>query len=350
MSDPSHSEDQRRIPSSAVIFDPPSRTRRRVWSRLVWPLLVVAAFVVALVVSSAGEETRVELDYLESVQDQSSDLARSGDALRDVVSRLQRIERNELVTVVDGIEQDLAAGLGLSDEGPPIDSLIAVNALYREALETWESGVTGLETAILNAADEPDNLGAIDAVAGALAEIRAGDRAYARMVAAMGRDDVPEPLSPMPAVTLMPAEGRLLGLAAAYVDSARSENSGLALRPGLAISQIVPEPEWQVNPEGQAVLPATTSVVFSVVISNVGNVDSEPAPVVLELIGGPEPVRLTDEVSGLEPNQQTTIVFDGTAVEPGGLYEIRASLVVTGNDVSFEDNEISVEFSVNTEE
>lgn len=315
-----------------------------------WPLLIVAAVVVALVVSSAGEETRVELDYLENVQGQSADLARSGDALRDVVSRLQRIERNELVTVIDGIEQDLTAGLELTDQGPPIDSLIAVNALYREALETWESGVTGFETSILTSADEPNDLGAIDAVADALAEIRAGDHAYARMVAAMGRDDVPEPLSPMPAVTLMPAQGRLLGLAAAYVDSARSDNSGLALRPGLAISQIVPEPEWQVNPEGRAVLPATTTVVFSVVVSNVGNVDSDPAPLVLELIGGPEPIRLSDEVDVLEPDQQTTIVFDGMGVEPGGLYEIRANLVVTGNDVSFEDNEISVEFSVNTEE
>jgi hypothetical protein len=311
---------------------------------------VVAAVVVALVVSSAGEETRVELDYLGSVQGQSADLARSGDAMRDVVSRLQRIERNELVTVVDGIEQDLAAGLELTEEGPPIDSLIAVNALYREALETWSTGVTRFEAAILNAADQPEDLGAIDGVADALAEIRAGDHAYARMVSAMGRDDVPEPLSPMPAVTIMPAEGRLLGLAAAYVDSARSENSGLALRPGLAISQIVPEPDWQVNPDGQAVLPATTTVVFSVVVSNVGNVDSEPAPLVLELIGGPEPVRLNDEVDTLEPNQQTTIVFEETAVEPGGLYEIRAGLVVTGNDVSFEDNERSVEFTVNTEE
>lgn len=315
-----------------------------------WPLLVVAAVVIALVVSSAGEETRVELDYLEGVQGQSAELARSGDALRDVVSRLQRIERNELVTVIGGIEQDLAAGLELTLPGAPIHSLIAVNALYREALETWDRGVTGFETAILNAADEPDDLGAIDAVADALAEIRAGDHAYARMVSAMGRDDVPEPLSPMPAVTLMPAEGRLLGLAAAYVDSARSDNSGLALRPGLAISQIVPEPEWQINPEGQAVMPATTTAVFSVVVSNVGNVDSDSAPLVLELIGGPEPIRLSDEVGALEPDQQTTIVFEGMAVEPGGLYEIRASLVVTGNDVSFEDNEISVEFTVNTEE
>lgn len=320
------------------------------WSRLIWPLLIVGALVVALVVSAAGEETRIELDYLESVHSQAADLARSGDALREVVSRLQRIDRTELETVIDGIKEDLAAGLTLTDQGAPIDSLIAVNALYREALEAWDTGVGAFGVAIFMAADEPENLGAVDSVADALAEIRAGDHAYARVVSAMGRDDVPEPLSPMPAVSLMPAEGRLLSLAAAYVDSARSENSELALRPGLAVSQVVAEPEWEVNPEGHAIMPSTHTAVFSVVVSNVGNISSDEVSLVLELIGGQEPLRMTDDVGSLEPEQQVTVVFDEMPVEPGGLYEVRASLAVTGNDVSFDDNEISVEFTVNSEE
>lgn len=320
------------------------------WSRLIWPLLIVAAVVLAVVVSAAGEETRIELDYLQSVQSQSADLARSGDAMREVVSRLQRIERTEFVTVLDGITDDLDAGLALTEQGAPIDSLVAVNALYREALETWKRGLIGFEAAVLTAADEPENLAVVDSVADSLAELRAADRAYARMVEAMGRDDVPEPLAPMPAVTLMPAEGRLLSLSVAYVDSARSENSSLALRPGLAVSQVTPEPEWQINPEGQAVMPATSSVVFSAVVSNVGNIASEPVPIVLELLGGPELVRLTDEVGPLQPDQQVTVVFEEIAVDPGGVYQVRAGLAVTGNDVSFEDNEIIVEFSVNEEE
>ena len=332
-----------------MIFDPPTRTRRRVLTRLIWPLLIVIAVVLAVVVSAAGEETRVELDYLGRIQAQSSELAKSGDALRDVISRLQRIDRNEFVSVMDGISEDLTAGLSLTEEDPPIPSLVSVHALYRETLETWQTGVRTFGDAILAAADEPDNQAAVDAVAEGLAEIRAGDETYSRMVAAMSRDDIPEPLAPMPGVVLMPAEGRLLSLAASYVDSARSENSQLALRPGLRVSQLISEPEWQVNPENQAVMPATNSTIFSVVVSNVGNVASEVVPLVLELIGGPEPVRLTDEVGPLGPGQQVTVMFDPVDVEPGGIYEIRATLAVSGNDSSFEDNEIAVEFRVNEE-
>lgn len=332
-----------------MIFDPPTRSRRRLLVRLIWPLLIVIAVILAVVVSAAGEETRVELDYLKSIQSQSADLARSGDALRDVISRLQRIDRTEFVTVVDGIRDDLAAGLALTEQDAPIPSLIGVHALYREALETWESGVAAFAAGVLVAADEPENPAAVDAVAEGLAEIRAGDRAYARMVDAMGREDVPEPLAPMPAVTLMPAEGRLLSLADSYVDSARSENSELGLRPGLAVSQVIADPEWQVNPDDQAVMPATTAATFSVVVSNVGNIRSETIPLVLELIGGPEPIRITDQLLPLEPGQQMTLVFEPITVEPGTVYEVRATLAATGNDSSFDDNEIAVEFRVNEE-
>lgn len=312
-------------------------------------MLVVVAVILAVVVSSAGEETRVELDYLGNIHAQSSDLAKSGDALRDVISRLQRIDRNEFVTVIDGIKEDLATGIDLTEEEPPIPSLVSVHALYREAVSTWATGLATFADGVLAAADDPENPGLVDMVAEGLAELRAGDRAYTRMVGAMNRDDIPEPLAPMPDVVLMPAEGRLLSLADSYVDSARSENSRLALRPGLSVSQVVSEPEWQVNPEGQAVMPATASASFSVVVSNVGNISSEIVPLVLELIGGPEPIRLTDEVGPLEPDQQVTVMFDPFDVEPGGIYEIRATLAVTGNDSSFDDNEISVEFRVNEE-
>lgn len=332
-----------------MIFDPPTRSRRRVLRRLIWSLLVVVVVVLAVVVATAGEETRTELEYLEQIHSQATDIASSGNALRDVVSRLQRIERTEFVTVIQGIQEDLDAGLELVEQEPPITSLVSVHALYREALETWDRGIAGYSAAVLEAADDPESAVVVDSVADALAEIRAGDSAYASMVEAMARDDVPEPLSPMPDVTLMPAEGTLVSLAVSYVDSARSENSRLALRPGLSVSQVAPEPEWQINPEGSAVVPTTDSITFSVVVTNVGNVRSETVPLILELIGGPELVRLTDEVSPLAPNQQVTVVFDEVAVQPGGIYEVRAALAATGNDSSFEDNEITVEFVVNEE-
>lgn len=318
-------------------------------TRLTLPLVIVGLVVLAIVVSTAGDETRVELDYLERVHSQATNLARSGDALRDVTSRLQRIERTEFMTVVDGIQEDLNVGLALIAEEPPAPSLIPVRALYRETLETWDRGIADFAQSILEAADDPESTVAVDLVAESLAEIRAGDNAYASLVFAMGREDIPGTLSPMPTVVMTPAEGRLVSLSESYVDSARSENSGLGLRPGLGISQIVTDPEWQVNPEGQAVVPATNTIIFSIVVTNAGNIVSEEVGLVVELIGGVEPTRVTDVIAPLDPNQQVTMVLEPIDVESGGIYEVKATLAVTGNDANFEDNEKSVEFSVNDE-
>lgn len=332
-----------------MIFDPPTRPRRKFWSRLIWALLLGAVIILALVVSAAGDETRTELDYLGQISDQATEIARSGDALRDVVSRLQRIERTEFETVIDGIQEDLDAGLALVAEEPSVRSLMPVQVLYTQALESWDRGVNGFSQAVLEAADDPESVVVVDNMADSLAELRAGDNAYEGMLEAMSGDDVPGPLSPMPEILMMPAEGSLVSLSVSYIDSARSENSELALRPGLRVSMITSDPEWQMNPEDQAVMPATESATFSVVVSNVGNVRSNAETLVFELLGGPESIRVDEEIDPLSPNQQVTVLFEDIPLEPGLLYRARAVLAITGGDASFEDNEIIVEFTVNEE-
>jgi hypothetical protein len=311
--------------------------------------LLGAVIILALVVSAAGDETRTELDYVGQISDQATEIARSGDALRDVVSRLQRIDRTEFETVIEAIQEDLDAGLALVAEEPSVRSLIPVQVLYTQALESWDRGVNGFSAAVLEAADDPESVVVVDNMADSLAELRAGDNAYEGMLEAMSGDDVPAPLSPMPEIVMMPAEGSLVSLSVSYVDSARSENSELALRPGLRVSMITSDPEWQMNPEGQAVMPATESASFSVVVSNVGNVRGDAETLVFELLGGTETIRVDEEIDPLSPNQQVTVVLEDMAVEPGLLYRARAALAITGGDASFEDNEIIVEFTVNEE-
>lgn len=315
--------------------------------RFIWPILIAVAVIVALVVSESGEETRFELSYVEEIDSQAAELAKSGDALREVVSRLQRIDRVEFVTVIEGIREDLAVGLAFVEDDLPLPSLIPVRAQYRISLQTWSRGVDGFELAVLEAADNPDSIVAVDGMADALAELRAGDSLYASLVVDMRRDDVPNPLTELPRVELSPAEGSLVSLSAAYIDSARSPNSGLALRPGLAVSQLVSDPEWQVNPSDQVVVPTTEEIVFSAVITNVGNVPSQSEALVLTLIGGPEEIRLQVELTPLSPNQQVAIPFEPVTVAPGGIYEVRVKLVVTGEDSNPDDNERAVQFTVN---
>jgi len=305
--------------------------------------------VLAVVVSAAGDDTRAELAYLDELQSQSVELAKAGDALRDVVSRLPRIERTEFVTVIDGISADIDEGMEFVEHDPPTAQFAGVRALYRQALLAWDSGITGFGSSILLAADEPENLLVVDLVAEALAELRAGDGIYVDLVAEISRDELPQPPSPMADVMLLPAEGSLVTLSVSYIDLARSPNNSLGLRPGLSVSQLLADPQWQVDPTDQAILPATDAVIFSVVITNAGNVTSAEDNLVVTLTGGPEQLRSQVAIEPLEPDQQVTVIVEPMPVEAGGVYEVVAAIAISENDSNFDDNSISVEFAVNDE-
>jgi len=175
------------------MFDPPPR--RRAVARYFLLIVVGVAVIVGLIVSASGDETRAELDYLQEMQSQAVEISKGGDALRDVVSRLQRIDRTEFVTVIDGIMEDLAVGLAFIENDPPTPSLTPVRSMYRQALRTWEDGVEGYGASVLEAADNPESLLVVDTMADSLAELRAGDTFYADLVVEMRRIDIPNPLT-----------------------------------------------------------------------------------------------------------------------------------------------------------
>jgi hypothetical protein len=87
-----------------------------------------------------------------------------------------------------------------------------------------------------------------------------------------------------------------------------------------------------------------------VVVTNVGNVASDPQPIALTLLGGPEQVVMEESVRALEPGEQTSVRFADLGVAPGGVYEVVAEFLDLTNDVDFEDNRLGVTFTVNEEE
>jgi hypothetical protein len=330
-----------------MVFDPPRQKRR--FLRWLIPIALVIAALVGLAAQGAGSAAREEIDYLNELSSQVSDLAVDGDALRDVVSRLSRIQRSEWETVIENLETDLARGLEFVEREPPSNELLAVQALYRVALEQWEAGVSGFGTGVLTAADNPQETAATDTIANSLVALRSGDELFVQVQAEVDRPEVPDPVNPLRVVVLSPAEGEALALAAAYTEATRSPNNGLALRPGLAAAMIVADPEWQLNPENQVVMPSTDQVIFSVVVSNVGNLISGEEPIVLTLIGASEPVELTMMIPPLNPGAQITIEFESIPVASGELYEVIAELRVVGPDTDLVDNVLQVTFMVNSE-
>lgn len=318
--------------------------------RVLLPILVVLALVTAIVLTSAGEQTRAELDYLDEIKTQASDLARSGSAIREMMPRLREIDRDEFTTVIDGATVDVDVALAFVAGRPPVESLIPVWSLYRQAVQAWNSGIDSLSTGVLLAADQPDEVTATDLVADGLADLRAGDNLYVDLRAELERDEVPEPMTPLAEVGLSPSEGGLFSLAATYVAAARASTNNLGLRPDLRVSQVLADPKWELNVEEQAVVPFTETIGFSVVVTNVGNVNSEPQTLRLELSGGEDVAQQesTADVPVLRPGGQITIEFDPMDVDSDIIYTVTAELLITGVDTTLDDNLKEAEFRVNT--
>jgi hypothetical protein len=316
-------------------------------ARIFWPTLIAGALIVAVVVSTAGEETRLELAYLDQMRSQSTELARSGLAMSSLLERLDEIDRDEFTTLIDGVNEDLEVALAFVAEEPPTDSLIPVWALYRQAVESWSNGVDGLAVSILAAADDPDDMEVINATGDGLAELRAGDALFRDLTSEFERVEIPEPVAPLIVVRMTPTDDDLFRQAQTYVASARRSGNRLGLRPGLKVSQLVSDPAMQVDVERQVVIPATETVIFSTVITNTGNIASEPESVRLELSGGAEPIVEVVDVPALRPDGQTTIQFSEQELVPETPYEVHVMLDLTNPDTDMTDNEIRVEFTVN---
>ncbi len=314
--------------------------------RLVWPLLVVGVVVLGIVVTASGADTRAQIEYLTDLRDGAADISDGGAALSAITTRLSTVSRVEFTTAMDGIAADLTEAAALADADPPTAAVLPVRALYRQAVTAWEDGVAGLSSGLLHAADNPQDNTAVDEVVAALALLRAGDALWARLLEDMGRDDMPAPMSPFPEIVVSPATGPHLTVGLILVEAARSDQNTLGLRPGLRVSSLVADPEWQVDANDQAVVPLTEQVTFSVVMSNVGNIATEAEQLVLVLEGGAEPVQLVMTVDPLAPERQVTLVFDPIEVVPGLIYQVTASIVVDSPDVDLEDNVIVVQFRV----
>lgn len=311
------------------------------------PLLIAGVVIVAAVVTASGEETRTELDYLDEIRTQATELARSGAALRDLMPRVREIDREEFVTVFDGVQADLDVAMEFVGEEPPTDSLIPVWALYRQTVQSWEAGVGLLASAMLRAADNPQDTLAVNDIADALGDIRTGDNLFQDLEVEFERREIPSPVSPLATVRLFPGEGGLVSLSASYVAAAQASTNGLGLRPGLQVTQVVSDPAWQVNVDDQTIVPATDTIALSVVVTNVGNIASEPESLKMQLAGGEEPVLAEAAVPPLEPDGQTTVAFDAIEVIPDTLYEVEVELVLTNPDSDLTDNTLRVQFTVN---
>lgn len=303
--------------------------------------------ILGLVVSAAGVDTRAQIEYLSEIHDHSVQMSRNGDALLGISERLRTISRDELVTVAQGILDDIAQARAFADADPTVESVIPIRSLFRQALITWEAGVEGFYITLLAASDDRLDATVVDSMAAAIAQLRVGDAVYALLLEELERAEYPAPLTPLPEVVMSPTDDGLVVASLRYVDDARSPDNTLTIRPGLAVSQLLSDPEWQLDANGQVVVTDTDAVVFSVVLTNDGNIDSGVQTVTVSLSGVDGLVSSELTVEALAPGRQVTLIFDPMEVEPGESYQVTASIEGEPDDWDLTDNSITVVFVVN---
>jgi hypothetical protein len=327
------------------MFDAPRRRRRR---RLLWPLLITVVVALAVIVATSGRDARATISYLGDMRNSASDLALAGSSLSDLVGNLSRVDRSEFQSVVSGVTDALAEAHQVAEADPPEQALVGATTLFRLAIDSWDQGISGFSTAILAAADNPDDNTAVDDLASAITDVRAGDRIYDALIEELSREDVPSPVGPMPAVSLLPMDVPITVLAPGWVLAARSETSGLPLRPSVGIQQVATKPPWVTNADGDVVVPATDALDLMVVVSNGGNTDSDPAELEMTLSTGEgDPVATTKVVPTLKAGTNTSVIFPNLTVTPGVTYQVDLALTPGGPDADLDDNTASAQFTVN---
>lgn len=327
------------------MFDSPRRRRRR---RIIWPVLITAVAIVAVLVATAGGDARATISYVEEIRSSTLALSRAGSTLTDLVGDLAHVDRSEFESVVMGVEEALDGAAAVAAMEVPEQTLVGASMLFRLAVESWTQGIGEFSDAVLLAADEPTDPTAPDDLAAALVDVRSGDRVYSALLDELARDDVPAPVGEMPDVQLLPVDAPITVLVPAWVIAARVEGSGLALRPSIRIEQVRTSPEWVTSADESVVIPATDTIDLAVVVSNTGNIDSEPATVELTLADQvAEPVVVSEAVPAIAPGMSTSVIFTDLAVVPAQSYQIQLLLTPGGPDAFADDNRFSTAFTIN---
>lgn len=321
-----------------------SSRRRRRW---VLPALVAVVLVGMVLLSQLATPASPLLT--EDVRTQMLDVSRPASVFQDVVARAGNAERVELTTITTESVDTLAAvrdELNVIADPPP--EVLGVLTTLDLALQSWTTGVAAFTDTMLAAADGDMSPTLSDHLLDGLLELRAGDRLYARAVAALAAADITQPVSGMPEIAFLPAGYPIGPASVSLIAQARALGSPLALQSALAIEQVTTVPEWVLDTADALVVDATEQLTVRVVVTNAGNEGAVPTGLTLEVAGGDGSAQSQRmDVPALEAGAKTTITFDPLSVTPGRQYSLVARLDLAPGEAETSDNSRTLAFRVN---
>jgi hypothetical protein len=316
--------------------------------RLLVPVLLTVAVAGVVAIITLGSRSPAESLYAEDLRDISVEAGRASMVFRDLLERATTVDRAELTSVVDEVEDLLEAVNGSQPPAEVGPEARALWSLLTSASAAWLEGVAGFETALLRAADDPAAVAIQDSLTASLATLGSGDRIYAAFLDAATDPTLTQPVSGYPPVRFLPQGFPLAATVDALVAYARAPLSPLRLRANVGIEQVTTDPAWVQNQQGTLVVEATELIDVVVVVSNLGNAEAEIGEIFFDLTSLGEPIESrASNVPPLAPGAKTTILFEGVAVVPGVPYAMVVRLGVLPPEQQTGDNVYETEFFVN---
>ena len=324
-----------------VITDRP-RSRRR---RFLWPLLLSAVVLAALVLARINDQATAAVNHLDDIRQSANQLVTSAAAFGSLAEGIATIDRAHFQTITDSVLAALDGAGSVVSEPPESGHLVGAASLYRLTVSTWRSGVVTFAEGVIEMADEGGT--GEERIYAGLQQVSAGDVLYLRFLEELDRPEVPDPIAAMPGLRFLPDTITPVSLARLYATAAGAQNSVLALRADLAVGQVTSQPELVTNPDGVLVVTSAESISVDVVVANRGNADAPAQVLNLELLSLEGAENRTVDVPELAPGGQTTVTIENLVVVPGQTYQLGVALSLSVADGDPTNNAITLTFIVN---
>jgi hypothetical protein len=324
---------------------PRRRGRRRIY--VVLSIITVIALLM-LAVSRQRNDTRDSIAYLveaDSTVNTYQDLAREFQA--QILGDLRTVNREDVEALVAQYVADARQKSNALAEMTVSSSVAPAAAALDLAISSWNAGLESFAPGLLGIVDHPTSDATVEALAGSLAQLRAGDAAYKAFMGAVDelRTEMDLPVD-FPEVAFLPSGplGYLYGITDAVAGAA-----GLELRRDLEVSAIKLDPKEVKDDNGDLILPATDSIVVEASVRNSGNQPESDlvVSVTLQDSAGAVVGQFTDRVNTLDPRASTTVDFDPLSVATGRTYTMTVSVAVLPNEVDVENNVKQISIRIN---
>ncbi|MDQ3499767.1 MAG: hypothetical protein M3488_02075, partial [Actinomycetota bacterium] len=204
---------------AGLMLERPTDRRRWRW----WALGLTVVILAALVLARINAQASAAVNYLDGMRRSAEGLVTASSTFSGLDQNLVDLDRIEFETATTAVLEALAEGSEAVDEPPETSSLIGAASLLRLALATWESGVATFREGLLGLADQAES-GEEQIYAG-LQLVSAGDEIYAEVLKELDREDVPDPITSMPALSFQSSTRTPVAAARIFASAASADNS-----------------------------------------------------------------------------------------------------------------------------